>query len=96
MSRDEKGRDWRSGHRHRLRSRFERASEEALEDHELLELLLTYGLPRVDTKPLARALLDRFGSLAAVLSAELRSTDLTTRPSRAALTSGALVKAARA
>ena len=36
-------------------------------DYELLELLLTYVLPRIDTKPLAKALLDRFGSLLSVL-----------------------------
>ena len=56
------------GHRDRLRERFMRAST-AIEDYELLELLLFYGVPRKDTKPLAKALLKRFGTLRAVLEA---------------------------
>lgn len=67
---DAKSGDLRCGHRRRLRGRFERASDSALEDHELLELLLTYVIPRADTKPLAKALLSRFGDLAGVLAAE--------------------------
>jgi DNA repair protein RadC len=38
-------------------------------DYEVLEMLLFYGIPRVDTKPLAKAVINRFGSLAAVLRA---------------------------
>jgi DNA repair protein RadC len=59
-----------AGHRRRLRLRLERATDAALEDHELLELLLTFAIPRVDTKRLARSLLTRFESLAGVFSAE--------------------------
>jgi DNA repair protein RadC len=57
------------GHRERARERFQAAGSEALADYELLELLLFRSIPRVDTKPLAKALIDRFGSLAQVLGA---------------------------
>lgn len=61
--------DHRHGHRDRLRNRFESAGPDALADYELLELLLFRSIPRKDTKPIAKALLERFGSLAAVLGA---------------------------
>ena len=58
------------GHRDRLRERFSNAgSDDALADYELLELLLFQIIPRADTKPLAKALLARFGSLSEVLGA---------------------------
>ncbi|MBQ7455710.1 MAG: hypothetical protein IJS53_04640, partial [Clostridia bacterium] len=57
------------GHRQRLRERFRQAGMEAFAPHEMLELLLTYAIPRRDTKPLAYALLTRFGSLHGVLQA---------------------------
>ena len=57
------------GHRDRLRERFEQAGAEALADYELLELMLFRFIPRQDTKPLAKALIARFGSLAGVLAA---------------------------
>ena len=56
------------GHRGRLRERFRKAPD-AFEDYELLELLLFRSIPRRDTKPLAKALVKRFGSFAEVLSA---------------------------
>src|SRR5471032_1014740 len=58
------------GHRQRLRERLLTAGAGALPDYELLEFLLFSALPRGDVKPLAKDLLQRFGSLAAVLSAE--------------------------
>lgn len=57
------------GHRERLRERFRRNGSEALPDYELLELLLFRMLPRRDTKPIARELLRRFGSIAGVVGA---------------------------
>lgn len=57
------------GHRDRLRERFANAGTEALADYELLELLLFRLIPRRDTKPIAKALLKRFGSLSRVLGA---------------------------
>jgi DNA repair protein RadC len=56
-------------HRSRLRARFEEAGESALADYELLELMLFSSIPRQDTKPLAKAVLTRFGNLAEVLAA---------------------------
>jgi DNA repair protein RadC len=64
------------GHRKRLKERFLR-DRSGLADYELLELLLSYGLPRRDTKPLAKRLLSKFGSLKGVMLAkphELRAT----------------------
>src|SRR5580658_7575254 len=58
------------GHRQRLRERLILAGSEALPDYELLEVLLFAGNPRGDTKPLAKDLLERFGGLAEVLSAD--------------------------
>jgi len=59
-----------SGHRARLRKRMLEGGAEALADHEILEYLLTTAIPRRDTKPLARTLLARFGSLAGVFNAD--------------------------
>jgi DNA repair protein RadC len=59
------------GHRERLRSRFKDNGDQALADYELLELLLFRLIPRRDTKPIAKALIDRFGSLGGVFGAEL-------------------------
>jgi len=57
------------GHRDRLRERFNAQGGAALADYELLELLLFLIIPRRDTKPIAKALLDRFGSFSEVLAA---------------------------
>jgi DNA repair protein RadC len=57
------------GHRERLRERFHTAGPEALSDYELLEMALFPALPRRDTKPLAKALLGKFGSFAEVIHA---------------------------
>jgi DNA repair protein RadC len=57
------------GHRERLRARFRDAGTEAIADYELLELILFRALPRRDVKPIAKALLDRFGSFAEVIAA---------------------------
>ncbi len=57
------------GHRERLRERFRKAGGGALADYELLELVLFRAIPRRDVKPLAKALLARFGSFAEVVAA---------------------------
>jgi DNA repair protein RadC len=57
------------GHRERMRQKLITAGPDALLDHELLEMTLFIALPRRDTKPLARALIDRFGSYAAAIAA---------------------------
>ena len=58
-----------SGHRARMRERLLQRGPEALADYEILEMLLFLGIPRRDTKPLAKELINRFGSLPAVLTA---------------------------
>ncbi len=57
------------GHRERLRERFRDAGADALSDYELLEMVLFRALPRRDVKPLAKALIGRFGSFAEVVHA---------------------------
>ena len=57
------------GHRQRLRQRFVESDGAALADYEMLELLLFQAIPRQDPKPIAKALLKRFGSYAGVLAA---------------------------
>jgi DNA repair protein RadC len=66
------------GHRARLAARFRDGGAEGLADYELLELILFQALPRRDTKPIAKALLDLFGSFSGVLAApeeRLREVD---------------------
>ena len=66
------------GHRSRMRARLLTAGPEALADHEMLEMLLFLALPRKDTKPIARALLGRFGGFGPVVTAspgELRAIE---------------------
>ncbi|MBR0653000.1 JAB domain-containing protein [Roseomonas terrae] len=60
-----------AGHRARMRAKLLNAGPDALLDHELLEMVLFLALPRRDTKPIARALLTRFGSFANAVSAPL-------------------------
>lgn len=59
-----------AGHRERLRERMLRGGAEALADYEVLEYLLFAAIRQGDTKPLAKALIARFGSLAGVLNAD--------------------------
>jgi DNA repair protein RadC len=66
------------GHRQRLRERFRDAGEAALADYEMLELLLFRAIARRDVKPLAKALITRFGSFAETVAARperLREVD---------------------
>ena len=60
-----------TGHRERLRERARAAGLPTLPDYELLELFLFRSQPQGDVKPIAKALLTRFGSLAAVLAASV-------------------------
>src|SRR5437870_5152664 len=59
------------GHRDRLRRRARSGGLGALPDYELLELWLYRSIPRADVKPLAKALLARFGGLEGVLAAPM-------------------------
>ncbi|MBI5236959.1 MAG: RadC family protein [Deltaproteobacteria bacterium] len=68
----------KSGHRKRLRERFLKAGLAGFHDYEVVELLLTYAIPRRDVKPLAKLLIKRFGSLNGVFDAapdELKSVN---------------------
>lgn len=57
------------GHRERLRKRLEHDGIDGFQPHEILELILFYSIPRLDTNPIAHRLLEHFGSLSAVLEA---------------------------
>src|SRR3712207_7203683 len=63
-----------AGHRERLRKRYLERGFSSLQEYEVLELLLTYVLPRKDTKALAKELLKKFGTIADVCKA--RKEDL--------------------
>ncbi len=58
------------GHRQRLKDRFMRDAGASMPDYEMLELILFMAKPRADVKPLAKALLQRFGSFAEVIAAD--------------------------
>ena len=58
-----------AGHRKRLRERYRRSGLDDFASHEVMELLLTYAIPRVDVNRQAHALIERFGSVADALDA---------------------------
>jgi DNA repair protein RadC len=66
------------GHRQRLRSRFARSGLSGLQDYEIIELLLTYAIPRKDVKPLAKLLLEKFHNISGLLNAS--GNDLLSTP----------------
>jgi len=64
-----------AGHRDRLRARFQKSGLGGFHDYEILELLLTYAIPRCDTKPIAKALIAEFAGLAGVLDASVQELE---------------------
>ena len=60
------------GHRERMRGRAEQMDKEDIRSQDIVELLLYYALPRRDTKDLAAALMEKFGSLEAILKADVK------------------------
>jgi len=82
-----------AGHRARLRRRLLDGGGQALQDYELIECLLALGLPRIDTKPIAKALLREFGSIGGVLTA---APDALMRVKGVGETAAAAVKIAQA
>lgn len=58
-----------SGHRQRLKMRYQLDGLDHFSDHEVLELLLTFAIPQKDVNPLGHALIDHFGSISAVFEA---------------------------
>lgn len=63
------------GHRKRLRDKFLAKGSQSFNDYELLELLLTYSIPRKDVKPIAKALLNKFGSISGVFDADSKELE---------------------
>ncbi|MGC8483410.1 DNA repair protein RadC [Desulfurella multipotens] len=64
------------GHRERLRKRLMQFGSEGLQEYEIVEFLLTYVIPQKDVKPIAKELLNRFGSIKGIFDAseeELKS-----------------------
>src|ERR1700712_308877 len=62
-----------AGHRSRLRGRLLEQGGDALLDHELIEYLLAVAIPRIDTKPLAKALLREFGGIGGLMTADVKA-----------------------
>jgi len=58
-----------TGHRQRLKERFLKEGLDSFEEHQILELLLFYGIPQRDTNEIAHELIKKFGSLSEVLEA---------------------------
>lgn len=63
------------GHREKMRSRFRSGGIDHFADHEVLELLLYYAIPRIDTNEIAHRLIDRYGSLLDVLEAPVEDLE---------------------
>ncbi len=83
-----------TGHRQRLRERFLKAGNDGLQDYELLELVLFRGIPRRDIKPLAKDLIETFGSFAEVVSAPVERLREVDGLGEAAITELKIVQAA--
>ena len=70
--------DTRLGHRKRMREKYLLAGPDAFLDYEILELLLSYAIARRDVKPMAKRLLEKYGSLDKIVDAEI--SDLAATP----------------
>jgi DNA repair protein RadC len=82
------------GHRQRLRDRFRAAGGDAVSDYELLELLLFRAIPQRDVKPLAKSLIEKFGSFGEVVAAPVARLTEVKGLGEAAITELKLVAAA--
>lgn len=78
------------GHRRRIRNKIERYGINVLEDHELLEFLLFYVYPQINTNPIAHELISRFGSFSGVINADFRELEDAGLTRRAALWIGSM------
>jgi DNA repair protein RadC len=81
-------------HRQRLRDRFLKGGPDAVPDYELLELVLFRAIPRRDVKPLARQLIDSFGTFSATISAPIERLERETGIGPAVITELKIVEAA--
>ena len=86
--------DDKSGHRERLKNRFLKDNGQAMADYEILELLLSYAIPRRDVKPLAKELLQEFGSFSHVIYADYYQLEKIKGTGRHVITLLKLVKSA--
>lgn len=78
MARAEGSENIHNNHRQRIREKFIEHGLDVFADHEVLELILTFAIPRIDVNPIAHALINHFGSLFAVFQAspeELQAVD---------------------
>jgi DNA repair protein RadC len=82
------------GHRERLRERFRDAGADAVSDYELLELVLFRALPRRDVKPLAKSLIETFGSFSEAIAAPVARLAETKGLGKEAVTDLKIVQAA--
>ena len=64
------------GHRQRIKEKYEKSGIAGWLDYEVIELALSYAIPRKDTKPVAKDLLARFKSLNAVLDADIKELEI--------------------
>jgi len=86
-----------AGHRQRLKDRFLKSSLQGFHDYEVLELLLTYAIPRRDVKPLAKKLLAEFKGLKGVFEADpIRLRDVSGLGEASIMLLGLVKEAARA
>jgi len=67
----EKVRTCHDGHRQRLLDKFVKFGGESFENHEIMEMLLFYSIPRVNTNEIAHGLIERFGSIRGILDASI-------------------------
>lgn len=63
------------GHRERLREKYARSGYCSLHDYEQLELILTYIIPRKDVKPIAKEMIERFGSLDEIIKTPMKKLE---------------------
>jgi DNA repair protein RadC len=60
------------GHRQRIKNKFRESGISGWHDYEILELVLSYAIPRKDTKPIAKNLIEKFGNLNNVINADIK------------------------
>lgn len=71
MGNKDKDKDIHKGHRERMRNKFLKTEFESFEDHEIIEFLLFYAIPRVNTNPIAHRLIKEFKTFGKVCNADL-------------------------
>lgn len=82
------------GHRARLRERLFAGGPDALLDHEIVEYLLSLSIKRIDTKPIAKRLIDKFGGFGGLLAADAHAIRRKTKLSNPTIAALKIVQAA--